>query len=310
MIPITIISGYLGSGKTTFINQFLATDLLPRNTAILVNDFGDINIDANLIEQVSGDGAIVSLKNGCVCCMLQDDLAQTLDMLKRTTINQVLLEASGVALPDKLRAQCHYPGYFPQHCAVLVDAENFDVKKDDKYVGSLIQQQVRQADTIIITKLDLARNFELSIQDYADKKSSSAESLSRQYQVTDPDLMVRLLKVVKTTDKEKISSNLATFKTFTLLQHAIIDLPELTGLLAQVPAQVERIKGFVATPDGLHLVHKVGSRCNIEPTDSEQDPGLVFIYPQAAANPLSSLEQDWSPWMRLRQNSIDNPIAP
>ncbi|MBT5604116.1 MAG: GTP-binding protein, partial [Gammaproteobacteria bacterium] len=126
MIPITIISGYLGSGKTTFINQLLATDLLPRNTAILVNDFGDINIDANLIDQVSGDGAIVSLKNGCVCCMLQDDLAQTFEVLRTTEIDQVLLEASGVALPDKLRAQCHYPGYFPQHCAVLVDAENFD----------------------------------------------------------------------------------------------------------------------------------------------------------------------------------------
>ncbi|MBT3425343.1 MAG: GTP-binding protein [Gammaproteobacteria bacterium] len=305
MIPITIISGYLGSGKTTFINQLLATDLLPRNTAILVNDFGDINIDANLIDQVSGDGAIVSLKNGCVCCMLQDDLAQTFEVLRTTEIDQVLLEASGVALPDKLRAQCHYPGYFPQHCAVLVDAENFDNKKHDKYVGSLVQQQVLQADTIIITKLDLASSFELRVRDHSNKTSSSATTLPKQYRVTDPDLTDRLLQLVKTTALNT-SSDLATFKTFTLLQHTTIELEELSELLARVPTQIERIKGFVATPDGLQLVHRVGSRCSIEPVDSEQNPGLVFIYPQAAADPLTILQQDWAPWMSLSTSRSNN----
>lgn len=306
MIPITIISGYLGSGKTTFINQLLATDLFPRKMAILVNDFGDINIDASLIDQVSDDGSIVSLKNGCVCCMLQDDLAQTFEKLKKTAIDHVLLEASGVALPDKLRAQCHYPGYFPQHCAVLVDAENYNNKKHDKYVGSLVQQQVLQADTIIITKLDLAGNFELHVTDHTNKTSSAAASLPRQYPVTDPGLTDRLLQVVTTAKQLESRSDIATFKTFTLLQHACIEQQQLTSLLGQVPVQVERIKGFVVTSAGLHLVHKVGDRCSIEPADSDQDPGLVFIYPQAASNPLTALQHDWSPWMSLLTSPSNN----
>jgi len=300
MTPITIIGGYLGSGKTTFINRFLARDLFPGKVAILVNDFGDINIDTNLIDQVSDDGTLISLSNGCVCCMLQDDLAQTFEMLKNSSIDRVLLEASGVALPDKLRAQCHYPGYFPQHCAVLVDAENFDDKKHDKYVGSLVQQQVRQADTIIITKLDLVRNFELNIQGHTDTKSSSAESLPRHYRVTDPDLLDRLLQFVNPTDPLEPTTDTATFKAVTLLQHTPIETQDLTRLLSQVPDQIERIKGFVTTPAGVHLVHKVGNRYNIEPISSNQNPGLVFIYPRTASNPLAVLQQDWSPWMRLR----------
>ena len=81
-IPITLICGYLGSGKTTLINQILSAPQLSKRLAILINDFGDLNVDADLIKQERSSGSIISLKNGCVCCKIQDDLASTLETIK------------------------------------------------------------------------------------------------------------------------------------------------------------------------------------------------------------------------------------
>ena len=73
-VPITIVGGYLGAGKTTLINRVLnhAGDL--NGLAVLVNDFGDVNIDAELVRDNSPDGQIIGLSNGCVCCSILDDL--------------------------------------------------------------------------------------------------------------------------------------------------------------------------------------------------------------------------------------------
>ena len=77
-IPVTIVGGYLGSGKTTLINSVISEDH-GLKLALLINDFGDINIDASLIE--SQDGDVLSLSNGCVCCTLTDDFSQTIGTL-------------------------------------------------------------------------------------------------------------------------------------------------------------------------------------------------------------------------------------
>ena len=311
LIPITIISGYLGSGKTTFINRLLAADVLPSKVAVLVNDFGDINIDASLITQVSDDGSVVSLKNGCVCCMLQDELANTFERMSSLEIDHVLLEASGVALPDKLRAQCHYPGYFPHHCAVTVDAENYHQKRQDKYVGNLVQQQVLQADTLIITKLDLAGSFELPVSHAPSQFHSADSSQAQQYSVTDPQLIYHLLEPAKDpNNRPDSSSDIASFSSCTLEQHRPIDIQKLRDLLAAVPAQIERIKGFVDTPSGLQLIQKVGKRCSIAPADTAQNSGLVFIYPRDAVNPAEVLQVNWKPWMTLRGKHLHSANHP
>ena len=78
-VPITLISGYLGAGKTTLINKLLSHPALPQDTAVLVNDFGDINIDESLIRSASADGTVIGLSNGCICCSISDDLSKALD---------------------------------------------------------------------------------------------------------------------------------------------------------------------------------------------------------------------------------------
>ena len=158
--PLTIIGGYLGAGKTTLINALLAGDHGQR-LAVIVNDFGSINIDAALIE--NADGETISLANGCICCRIADDLATTLIGLASpdrqqydNRIDHILIETSGVAEPEKVAAYASaLPAFQLSNIVVLVDVETFRARAKDKFVGSLVQRQVKAADLLILTKGDM-----------------------------------------------------------------------------------------------------------------------------------------------------------
>ena len=100
--PITILTGYLGSGKTTLLNHVLANAQGLR-AAVIVNDIGEVNIDAELIARggtVELDDSLVALQNGCICCSLKDDLIQqVLDLSATNRFDCILIEASGICEP-------------------------------------------------------------------------------------------------------------------------------------------------------------------------------------------------------------------
>jgi len=97
-VPITTISGPLGAGKTTLVNHLLS-DPGDRRVAVLVNDMGEVNVDAELLADDADDG-IVDLSNGCICCRLQDDLVTAVeDLAERRTFDALVVEASGISEP-------------------------------------------------------------------------------------------------------------------------------------------------------------------------------------------------------------------
>ncbi len=153
--PVTVIAGYLGAGKTTLINACLQTRG-ERKIAVLVNDFGEINIDAALIE--SQTETVLNLAGGCVCCSIGSDFMEALFELAAlpNTFDHVLVESSGVALPLPIAQSIALSQSFEVAAIfVLGDQESISKHLQDTYVGDLVRQQLQQADCILLTKSDL-----------------------------------------------------------------------------------------------------------------------------------------------------------
>ena len=155
-IPLTVIGGFLGSGKTTLINRLL-TDPGQERTAVLVNDFGALNIDAGLIRSASGD--VIEFANGCVCCTIGDSLVETLfTLFERPALpGRILIEASGVADPARIGEIAQLDDRLVlDGVVVLIDAERFLKQMADDRLEDTLERQVASADLFIVNKCDAA----------------------------------------------------------------------------------------------------------------------------------------------------------
>lgn len=154
-IPVTILGGYLGAGKTTVINRMLA-GTTGRRIAVLVNDFGAVNIDAGLIAR--HDGQTISLTNGCVCCSIAGDLGTALASVAalHPRPHQIVIETSGVADPARVANYARgHAGLGLDGIIVLADAETIKERCRDRFVGETVRRQLAAADLLAITKADL-----------------------------------------------------------------------------------------------------------------------------------------------------------
>ena len=156
-----MLGGYLGAGKTTLLNQLLrAND--GRRLAVIVNDFGDIGIDADLIANQDGD--TINLTNGCICCNASDGLANVLDGLRTVadSLDHVIVEASGVGDPVRIGHYALPFGFELRGVIVLADAEQVRSRSTDRYVGDTVVGQLRGADLLVLTKTDLVGHTRLA----------------------------------------------------------------------------------------------------------------------------------------------------
>lgn len=178
-IPVLLLTGYLGSGKTTLVNRILS-NTKGIKFAVIVNDIGEVNIDASLIEQggVVGqkDDSLVALQNGCICCTLKLDLVEQLnDIVSMDKFDYIVIEASGICEPAPIaQTICAYPELYPQlakngiakldSIVTVVDAMRLrdefgggndllkeNIGEDD--LERLVIEQIEFCNTIIINKI-------------------------------------------------------------------------------------------------------------------------------------------------------------
>lgn len=177
-VPVLLLTGYLGSGKTTLLNRILGNEKGIK-FAVIVNDIGEVNIDASLIEKGGvvgqGDDSLVALQNGCICCTLKMDLVnQIQDIINQKRFDYIVIEASGICEPEPIaQTICSIPTLGPQFIkngvarldsiVTIVDAMRMQsefncgddlmrngIEEDD--IESLLTQQIEFCDTILLNK--------------------------------------------------------------------------------------------------------------------------------------------------------------
>ena len=261
-LPVTIVSGYLGAGKTTLINRLLAEDH-GLKLAVIVNDFGAVNIDDTLIQDT--DGGKIALTNGCVCCTMGDDLSLALrEVLNRTgRPDHLVIEASGISDPVAIaNSVLNESGLSYGGIVSLVDAENAATLLNDPLVAPQAEQQIRAADLVIATKCG-----ELT----AELSALLAKAGARTPTVLNGSPVAELLFDVVPLPKGRA---VAAHPAYTTWQHrstAVLDRRALGDKLAARPAGLYRMKGFVLTTGGAYQLHVVGrhveaKRCEAEET--------------------------------------------
>jgi G3E family GTPase len=152
--PLTVVGGFLGAGKTTFLNHLLKAG--GARYAVLVNDFGAVNIDAGLIAR--HDGATMTLTNGCVCCSVGGGFIETLGSIldESTPFDHIIIEASGVGDPWRIaEIALIEPSLRLNAVIVIVDASRIENLLTDARIGDTVRRQFERCDLVLLNKTDL-----------------------------------------------------------------------------------------------------------------------------------------------------------
>lgn len=269
-IGVLIIGGYLGSGKTTLVNHILRSGT-GRETLVLVNDFGDIAIDGELI-QADMDG-VVTLVNGCSCCALSTPLIEFLVALRDKELRPQLLiiEASGVANTAMVASHAMIPGFRLEGIVTVVDAETISERLRDDYVGSTVQRQIEAADVLIINKTDLATRADLeSVSELLAGLAPSALVI----EAVDAEApIVFLIGEALESDLDLMEARdsfggepHAMHETWSWECNSVISHDRFEAVLESLPDRLLRVKGVVSldcSPTQRSIIQRVGSRMTI-----------------------------------------------
>ena len=275
-IPLTVIGGYLGAGKTTLLNQILRHNA-GRRLAVVVNDFGSINIDAALITQ--HDGETMSLANGCICCSLANGFLTVLTQLKDRPDppEHIIVEASGVADPLKIGQYGHLPGFRLDAVIVLADAETVRRRARDKYVGRTIIRQLRGADLLVLTKPDLVTDDDRAdVRGWLHAVAPNAALVESSNGAIPPALILgagtraRAVPADTTQHDQQDGStdHELAYDTWTVEQDRPMTGAAMRTLAATLPEGVLRAKGLVhlvEDPEHAAIFQRVGKRWSLTP---------------------------------------------
>lgn len=294
--PLTVLAGFLGAGKTTLLNRILNADH-GMKVAVLVNDFGAINIDAALIVDVSDEEDTITLSNGCICCTIRDDLLDaTLGLIQREDPpDHIIVEASGVSDTIDVALAFRYMRQVNIHSIIsVVDAEQFiDVTYEHRV---LAMNQIGMADVIIINKVDLVEPDKLKeLHNYIFKLMPR----SRVIEATHCDVPLELLLDTGNFNMEDAvnrpssdthvhtagehhhdhehTDHTTIFDTWNWTSDEPLSFRALKRMTENLPLGIYRAKGFfflADEPDRRAVLHIVGKRVELKLEEWDKETQL------------------------------------
>lgn len=283
---VTLIAGFLGAGKTTLLRHILSWPGDLSSTAVLVNEFGQIGIDGELLKGVGTP--VVELTNGCICCTIQGDLLKSLkEIMTSFNPERLLIEATGVADPLEILAVLRNKELSDsmaiQKVVTVVDA---DFWENREYLGPLFFNQIRAAGLVLLNKVDLLAPEKVSI-------------FLREIQETNPDTAA-----IPTHHCRVDPQVLWSVSEARLLDSTLLGLHEHEGhedapgmgfvsfafegevplrkecfgkFLKGLPYGLYRVKGFALLEDGLHFINHVGGKTEWVDLQGSGRTRLAFV---------------------------------
>jgi cobalamin biosynthesis protein CobW len=275
-IPALVVSGFLGSGKTTLVRALLAdAQAAGERIAVVVNDFGALGIDRALLG--AGDARTVELAGGCVCCELSDELVDTLEAIRRDVApERIVIEASGLALPYETQLSLWRPPVSEwigdDMAVVLVNAEQLADARD---LGVLFEQQVTAADLLVLNQIDRVEAAKLPELEARLHAMEPEVPIVRAVQARVDSALLRPPELgARARTLPARAHDHALHDAFTTEVLAIEPGAREADVVARIRALgAVRAKGFVETTDGTRLVQGVGRRIELTPATAP-DPAL------------------------------------
>jgi G3E family GTPase len=300
-IPVLVVSGFLGSGKTTLVSYLLQqAQAQGRRIAVVTNEFGALGIDRALLGQ--GGEAYAELEGGCVCCQLSDELVNTLQRLwERFYPDSIIVETSGVALPFDTQLQvwrepvCRWVE--DDMAVVVVNAEQLFEGRD---LQGTFEDQVSSADLLLLNKLDLVPQEWLGqLEEALHHMAPDTPVVGTVHAHVDPSILfppdlhdLRALR--RATGAQPLPHLHESFLARELAVQDGIPPQLLTEQLQQLGTL--RGKGFVRTSEGLRLVQSVGRRIELTAPSFSPPAALVgrvvIITRQPRTSPSHDLTSD------------------
>jgi len=277
-IPLTVIGGYLGAGKTTLVNRLLA-EPGGRRLGVIVNDFGALAVDAGLLAAAAGEDGVVSLPNGCVCCTVGAGLHEALSALssRAEPPDHVLIEVSGVADPATAAAWGTVPPFLPAGVIVLAAADTIRRQARDRYVGPEVVRQLAGADLLLVTKSDLVGAGEIDgVHRWLEGIAPDVPRVEAVAGDVPADVVLGVgpSGMTPPAPGERPAGHSDRYRTWTWASDSPVSIDALHRVLDDM-GEVLRVKGVVRLDDGrTMLVQVVGRRRDITPAPLGLGPGF------------------------------------